>query len=170
MHMWNWITGVRAGAHISISSSTELKFYHLLVFKAKNIQLTLQGKKSRQSIFFTGRAGLQLPCPTHTAELSAWSSWRVRRKWNAHVSIPLSWISSLAKLLFSSSHEQSQDQKSAREGDTCCIFPQTNCTTRSCFLKKVFGKRMQHTVFTPRFRALIRGQKIKCNKINIKAH
>lgn len=100
MHMWNWITGVRAGAHISISSSTELKFYHLLVFKAKNIQLTLQGKKSRQSIFFTGRAGLQLPCPTHTAELSAWSSWRVRRKWNAHVSIPLSWTSSLAKLLF----------------------------------------------------------------------
>lgn len=74
MHMRNWFTGVRAGAHVSISSSTELKFYHLFVFKAKNIQLTLQGKKSWQRSFPLAGLGYSSPAPTHTAEPSAWSA------------------------------------------------------------------------------------------------
>lgn len=53
MHMWNWFTGVRAQAHVSISSSTELKFYHLFVFKAKSRQLILllRGRNLRKHLF-----------------------------------------------------------------------------------------------------------------------
>lgn len=54
MHMWNWFTGARAGTHISISSSTELEFYHLFDFKAKNTQLPLlhRGRNLTKASFF----------------------------------------------------------------------------------------------------------------------
>lgn len=118
MHMWNWFTAVRAGAHVSICSSTELKFYHLFVFKAKKytIYFTSQGKKSQQSIFSTGRVGLQLLHSHPRSWTQRLVSPRGRRKWNAHVSVPLSRSSSLAKPLFCSSHEPPQDRKMCQGG------------------------------------------------------
>lgn len=104
MHMWNWFTGVRAGAHFSISSSTELKIYHLFVFKAKKhtTYFTSQRKKSWQSIFSTGRVGLQPPHSHPHSWTQRLVSPRLGRKWNAHVSLPplpLQFFSKTALLL-----------------------------------------------------------------------
>lgn len=119
MHTWNWFTGVRAGAHGAISSSTELKFNHLFCFQSKkiyNFYFTSQGKKSQQSIFSTGRVGLRLPRSHPRSRTQRLVSPRGRRKWNAHVSVPLSPSNSLEKPLFCFSHEPSQDQKTCQGG------------------------------------------------------
>lgn len=114
MHMWNWFTGARSGTHISISSSTELKFYHLFDFKAKNTQLTLlhRGRKLSKASFFSGRVGLQLPHSHPHSWTQCLVSLRAVRKSNAHVSIPLS----------CSSHEPPQNRRHAKEWHTDCLF------------------------------------------------
>lgn len=120
MHMWNCFTGVRSGDHVSISSYSEPKFYHLLVFKAKNTQLTWlhrRRKHCRESFMLAGLG--------YSSSMSHPRRWTqcllTRRKWNAHVSGPPLPSSSQAEP-FCYSHRDPRTWGRAKRRDTAVSF------------------------------------------------
>lgn len=168
MHAWNWFTGARSGTHISISSSTELKFYHLFDFKAKNTQLTLlhRGRNLSKASFFPSRVGLQLPHSHPRSWTQCLVSLRAVRKSNAHVSIPLS----------CSSHEPSQKQKACQGMAYWLSFLSRaveQSRVRSAWLNFWKGNTLKvpSKEFSPQNSELWDTQPfVKCKKVNINAH
>lgn len=180
MHTWNWFAGVRAGAHVSISSSTELKFYHLFVFKAKKYTtnlLSFTGEEISAKHLFHWQGWVTAPPLPPTQLNPAPGQPKRQEEMKCTCPRPPLPLQLLSKTAPCSSHEPSQDQKMCQGGGYLLYLFSEKLYSKAVLPQpeESFGKAMLSKFTAGRFHTKVQSsaihrQELKCNKTTINAH